>query len=117
MIAGGLLAVGAAAYAISKAAPPKVCTPGETKCVGLDLYECIPKTGDAGGRWALMEANSPTCGWLPPGVGPEPQPPPWDANSRLCPYCGLVFASFAILLDHIHIEHPGLPDPVEVDIF
>lgn len=50
--------------------------------------------------------------------GPEPQPQDeWDANSRLCPYCGLVFASFDILLEHIHIAHPGFPDPVEVPIF
>lgn len=53
----------------------------------------------------------------PPGP-PEPQPrEEWDHNSRLCPYCGEVYASFAILLEHIHIEHPGLPDPVEVPIF
>ena len=53
----------------------------------------------------------------PPGE-PEPQPQDeWDANSRLCPYCGLVFASFDILLEHIHIAHPGFPDPVEVPIF
>jgi len=51
-------------------------------------------------------------------ISPEPQPQSeWDANSRLCPYCGLVFASFDILITHVHIVHPGFPDPVEVPIF
>jgi len=104
-VIGGVLVL-----ALTKKAP-EACTPGQTKCAGFDLYECSAKR-----QWILKEANSPTCGWLP-GLGPEPQPQPWDANSRLCPYCGLVFASFAILLDHIHIVHPGLPDPVEVPIF
>ncbi|HUS04453.1 MAG TPA: carboxypeptidase-like regulatory domain-containing protein [Dehalococcoidia bacterium] len=34
----------------------KVCTPGETKCVGFDLYECSPEC-----KWVLVEANSPAC--------------------------------------------------------
>jgi len=53
----------------------------------------------------------------PVSPGPQPQEPPWDAKSRLCPYCGLVFASYDILLDHIHIVHPGYPDPEEVPMF
>lgn len=53
-----------------------------------------------------------------PPEGPEPQArDEWDANSRLCPYCGQVYASYAILLEHIHIVHSGYPDPVEVPIF
>ncbi len=44
----------------AKAAPPVVCIPGETKCVGFDLYECSPEC-----EWVLIEANSPACGWEP----------------------------------------------------
>ena len=51
-IAGGI-------YAASrvKAAPP--CTPGETKCIGFDLYQCVEN------EWALLETNSLQCGWVP----------------------------------------------------
>ena len=39
---------------------PPVCTPGATKCVGFDSYECSPER-----KWVLVEANSPSCGWAP----------------------------------------------------
>lgn len=35
-----------------------VCKPGETKCVGFDLYECI------GNTWYLKEKLSPECGYV-----------------------------------------------------
>ncbi|GAI16643.1 unnamed protein product, partial [marine sediment metagenome] len=53
---------------LTKAAPPVVCTPGETKCVGFDLYECsevCAPDGPCTNQWMLVEANSPTCGWTP----------------------------------------------------
>lgn len=37
--------------------PPPTCTPGETKCIGFDLYECNP----SGDEWVLIEENSPQC--------------------------------------------------------
>ncbi|MBA7611715.1 hypothetical protein ES703_18944 [subsurface metagenome] len=55
----GLITVVVAAIR-AKAAPPEVCIPGETKCVGFDLYECSPEC-----KWTLVEANSPACGWVP----------------------------------------------------
>lgn len=36
--------------------PPPPCTPGKTKCIGLDLYECSPD-----GEWVLVEENAPEC--------------------------------------------------------
>jgi MYXO-CTERM domain-containing protein len=35
---------------------PPVCTPGETKCIGPDLYECSPDS-----EWVLIEENSTQC--------------------------------------------------------
>lgn len=52
-------------------APP--CTPGDTKCIGPDLYECSPVR-----EWVLVEENSPECiveekkfpwGWVVIGAG------------------------------------------------
>lgn len=43
------------AVALSEVAPPP-CTPGETKCIGPDLYEC-----SLDGEWVLVEENSPQC--------------------------------------------------------
>jgi len=43
---------------VTRAAPP-ICEEGDRKCVGYDLYEC------RGGKWALIEANSPECGYTP----------------------------------------------------
>ncbi|MBA7482142.1 hypothetical protein ES707_17624 [subsurface metagenome] len=68
----GLGAVGAVVGTIilatrAEAAPP-LCTPGETKCEGFDLYECHlfhPLGEPAFTRWVLAEANSPDCGWEP----------------------------------------------------
>lgn len=34
--------------------PP--CTPGQTRCIGPDLYECSPA-----GEWVLAEKDSPEC--------------------------------------------------------
>lgn len=33
-----------------------LCTPGETKCIGADLYQCSPEK-----EWVLIEENSPEC--------------------------------------------------------
>lgn len=50
------------AFTVSGVAPPPVvCTPGETKCVGYDLYTC---GGDE--RWHLTERNSVECDYVPP---------------------------------------------------
>ena len=43
---------------VTQAAPPE-CEEGDRKCAGYDLYKCI------GGKWALIEANSPECGYVP----------------------------------------------------
>ena len=54
--------------AVTSAAP--LCTPGETKCVGYDLYTC---SGEY--TWELTEHNSSKCGyekpfpWLWVGIG------------------------------------------------
>lgn len=56
---GGTIAAIIAAIK-AKVAPPVVCTPGDTKCIGFDLYECSAEK-----EWVLAEANSPTCGWEP----------------------------------------------------
>jgi len=49
-----------------------VCTPGETKCVGYDLYTCSLES-----TWVLTKKNATECGyapekkfpWLEVGVG------------------------------------------------
>lgn len=49
-------------------AKAKVCTKGETKCEGFDLYECrevCPTGEECFTDWKLIEANSPACGWEP----------------------------------------------------
>jgi hypothetical protein len=38
-----------------------VCTLGETKCVGYDLYTCSVE-----GQWQLTKKNSEQCGYTPP---------------------------------------------------
>lgn len=43
--------------------PPPICTPGETECVGYDLYRCSLE-----GEWVLDEENSPNCGYTPPVI-------------------------------------------------
>jgi hypothetical protein len=54
------------------APPPPVCTLGDKKCVGVDLYECREVEGAA--DWVLVEENSAECNFVPPE--PEPPPPP-----------------------------------------
>lgn len=51
----------------AEAPPPPLCTPGETKCIGPDLYECSPAK-----EWVMIEENAPECvevekkfPWLP----------------------------------------------------
>ena len=65
----GFLGALAAFFGIRKlteAVPPVVCTPGKRACsvdlgyAGKDLYECSSEC-----IWVLIEANSPTCGWVP----------------------------------------------------
>ena len=46
--------------------PPPECEEGDTKCIGYDLYKCIE------GKWVLVERNSVSCGYKPPG---PPTPP------------------------------------------
>lgn len=40
----------------------------------------------------------------------------WGCILR-CPYCGNVYGDYATLLYHIHLEHPGLPDPPERTVY
>jgi len=40
--------------------PSPICTEGETKCEGYDLYQCVNN------QWALIEPNSVACGYVPP---------------------------------------------------
>jgi len=56
----GFLGALAAFFGIRKLTKAAVCTPGEPKCEGYDLYQCSPEH-----KWVLVEANSPTCGWTP----------------------------------------------------
>lgn len=81
--------------------PPVVCTPGETKCVGFNLYQCSARS-----QWELVEANSTTCGWTPTVnyVAPNPnwQVPVFDCHNIFnwwverqsararCPWCGAI---------------------------
>lgn len=44
------------------------CTPGDSKCVGYDLYECSSQS-----MWYLYQADSPTCGYIPPECTPGVQ--------------------------------------------
>ena len=60
-VVGTMLGVGGAVLAASRVKAAPLCTPGTTKCVGFDLLEC-----DTEHKWVLLEANSPTCGWVPP---------------------------------------------------
>ena len=47
-----------------------VCTPGETKCVGYDLYTC-----SLAGQWKLTKHNATECGYVPEEE--EEKPFPW----------------------------------------
>jgi hypothetical protein len=58
---------------------PPICTVGNTKCEGNDLYECREVEGVA--DWVLKETNSTLCKAVQPpgpepGPEPEPEPPP-----------------------------------------
>jgi len=56
-------------------APAPVCTIGDTKCDGYDLYQCQEVSGAA--AWVLKEKNSASCGYVPPTPPvPPPTPPP-----------------------------------------
>lgn len=45
---------------------PPVCTNGETKCIGLDLYKCINN------QWQVIDRNAPECeGAVPPCIEGE----------------------------------------------
>lgn len=48
---------------------PPVCTIGETKCEGYNLYECQPVNGAT--QWVLIEENSLQCGYVPGLPGGE----------------------------------------------
>ena len=47
---------------------PPTCTPGETKCLGYDLYTCSAER-----KWQLTKRNATECGYTPP----EEKPFPW----------------------------------------
>lgn len=51
---------------------PPICTPGDTKCDGYDLYTC-----SLIGQWELTKHNSTECGYTPP-TPPEKKPFPWS---------------------------------------
>lgn len=59
---------------IPETPPPPVCTIGETKCEGNDLYECQEVEGAA--AWVLKEADSRQCLPVQPPEPEQPQPPP-----------------------------------------
>jgi hypothetical protein len=52
----------------SKSAPPPYGTLLSTFCSGYDLYGTYAD-GSYGTYDALIEANSPSCGYTPPGGG------------------------------------------------
>lgn len=59
IIAGAAILGGAAlAYALTQRKPTvvPVCTPGDNKCIGGDLYAC-----SAQGQWEVSMENSPSC--------------------------------------------------------
>lgn len=45
-----------------------VCDPGDTKCVGYDLYTCSLE-----GKWEFTKHNATECGYVPE----EEKPFPW----------------------------------------
>jgi len=56
----GVLATAAAILGLKQLVGAAACTLGSTKCDHFDKYEC-----SAEGKWVLVEANSPECGWTP----------------------------------------------------
>lgn len=58
-----------ASCTVVEEAPP-VCTIGEEKCEGPDLYSCQMVGGSP--AWVLYIRNSPKCGYVPPEPPPEP---------------------------------------------
>ena len=56
-----------------------VCTPGDQKCIGADLYRCRQYYDttyhEYRTEWYLVEMNSPQCVVEPPEPEPEPEPP------------------------------------------
>lgn len=46
------------------APPPPVCTIGETKCEGFNLYRC--QLVGVNPDWVFVESNSQVCGYVPP---------------------------------------------------
>lgn len=51
---------------------PPTCTPGETKCIGYDLYTCSPS-----GEWKLTEKYSAECYYEPPNGDGDGIPLEW----------------------------------------
>ena len=66
--------------------PPTVCTPGETKCVGTDLYTC-----NLSGQWEPTETDSPYCITPPPNFSVSQAT--WDAPMPFAPDSGHVFTA------------------------
>lgn len=58
-----------------------VCDPGETKCVGYDLYTCSVE-----GRWEFTKHNATECGYVP-----EEKPFPWK-------WAGIALAALGAIL-------------------
>lgn len=56
--AGVLVGTGLAYLLLGRKRPPQE---GDKKCIEFDLHEYRQ------GQWVLVEANSPACGWQPPG--------------------------------------------------
>lgn len=58
-----------------------VCAPGETKCVGYDLYTCSLE-----GRWEFTKHDATECGYVP-----EEKPFPWK-------WAGIALAALGAIL-------------------
>jgi len=76
--------------------PPAVCTEGQERCEGFDLYVC------QNNQWKVKEYNSPECGYTPEPictngdercVGTELQVcvgDHWEIRERNSPRCGYI---------------------------
>lgn len=94
----GILAVVMMIAVVSQLTRPAPCTPGETKCVGYDLYQCSDNC-----QWVLIKQNATECGFVPAGL-------------FKCPYCGEGFDTLSELVAHVTEQHPDKPPLKEVDI-
>lgn len=97
--------------------PPPVCTPGNTKCVGYNLYRCnVEGTG-----WDLVKENATECGYSPPVTHPPEEPEPviveekYICDTRYNLYIQYIYSDGSTRIEFVEANSPqcGWEPPIE----